>query len=215
MRLLTIWFLMLPCLLSGQDLAVLKRDILNDGKRGEFQPVAVSPDGKVVLATSPGYSGLLAIDAFTGEFTVLSVDAGAGYEPRFSEKGDKVYFSSDEYIEQRKFSTIYEFDLENGKRMVIDSGLRDLIPPVVTGGTLIWSSKGGEKKLAIDSELSQRKETSIWLTLENLRPVIHQNGTSRVIMPNGTGNYIWASLSPRSEERRVGTECRYLWSPYN
>lgn len=175
---------------------VLKREILTDSKKGEYQPVAVSPDGKFILATSPGYTGLSAVDAITGEITVISSEAGAGYEPRFSEKGDKVYFRSDEYKGQRKYSTLNEYDVETAERVVIDSDLRGLITPVVRGGTLIWSADNGEKKLAIDHEPGKRQDKEIYLTLENLRPVIHQNGTRRVFMPNGEGNYIWASLSP-------------------
>ncbi|MFO7573966.1 MAG: hypothetical protein R6W67_02260 [Bacteroidales bacterium] len=196
MRLISLLLVLLPCILSGQEIVVLKRVTLTDSKRGEYQPVGVSPDGKVILATSPGYMGLSAIDRATGEITILSDDIGAGYEPRFSEKGDKIYFRSDTYSQHRKFSALYEYDLGNGKRVVIDSALRGLRPPVIINGTLIWSAESGEKKLAIDAEISKDEKNSIYLTLENLRPVIHQNGTSRVIIPNGPGNYIWASLSP-------------------
>lgn len=211
MRLLTIWFLMLPCLLSGQDLAVLKRDILNDGKRGEFQPVAVSPDGKVILATSPGYTGLSAINAVTGEITVITTEAGAGYEPRFSEKGDRLYFRSDEYKAQMKYSSLNEYDMITGKRVAIDSDLRGLIAPVVTGGTLIWSADDGKRKRVIDDEAGKQEEGEIYLTLESLRPVIHQNGTSRVFMPSGQGNYIWASLSPDKSKMVYNFNGRGTW----
>jgi Tol biopolymer transport system component len=196
MRFFAIWLIILPCMISGQEIVVLRRDTLSHGKEREYQPVAVSPDGKIILATSPGYAGLSAIDPITGEITVISSEAGAGYEPRFSEKGDKVFFRSDEYTGERKYSTLYEYDVVTTKRVVIDSAIRGLITPVITGGTLIWSSDDRERKLAIDEEPGKLEDKAIYLTLENLRPVIHRNGTSRVILPNGEGNYIWASLSP-------------------
>ena len=35
--------------------------------------------------------------------------------------------------------------------------------------------------------------------------------------PNGEMSYgfSWSSIDPRSEERRVGKECRSRWSPYH
>jgi len=211
MRLISLLLVLLPCIVSGQQIVVLKREILTDSKRGEYQPVGVSPDGKSILATRPGYTGLSAVDAITGEITVISSEAGAGYEPRFSEKGDKVYFRSDEYTEQRKFSTLYEYDLGTGKRVIIESAIRGLITPVIAGGTLFWSDEGRERRLTIDDELSKGEESSIYLTLENLKPVIHQNGTSRVIMPNGQGNYIWASLSPDKSKIVYNFNGRGTW----
>src|SRR2546427_11508403 len=40
-------------------------------------------------------------------------------------------------------------------------------------------------------------------------------GAATKATTDGAGNYSIPSLPPRSEERRVGKECRSRWSPYH
>jgi Tol biopolymer transport system component len=186
----------LPFLAAGQNVVVRRIKPVPGTENRELNASAVSPDGTKILSALPGYKGLIIIDLEKKVSTDIATDPGSGYEPAFSEDSRKVFYRSDRFIEQKKYSSLNEYDLFSGNRKVIQPDARDLKSPVVTKNQVIWSANGNQKALDINPDRKSDADNSPLVMLENLTPVIYIMGKKTVVTPNGPGNYIWASLSP-------------------
>jgi hypothetical protein len=157
---------------------------------------AVSPDDKSILASHSGYKGLYIIDIGSKKISKVTDLPGAGYEPCFSDDGSKVYFRSDEMKDLKKYSSLSEYNIVNGKTVLIENNVRDLSSPVLVNKEIVYSVEGKSKKKILNSNNLKSYSEEIYVVLENLTPALYINGTRKVLTPSGEGNYIWISLSP-------------------
>jgi Tol biopolymer transport system component len=187
---------LLPVLVNGQTVSAGKINQLTTSNDGELMATAVSPAGNLILATSPGYTGLKVIDVAGKSIKIITNHAGAGYEPKFSADGKTVYFRSDEYSEMKKYSSLHAYNLQSGETKLLEIRSRDLSPPSVAGNMVFWSA-AGTKKVSSEKPTDPKSDDQVpYIMLENLAPVLYSGGKSKPLTPNGSGYYIWASLSP-------------------
>ena len=198
LRILLVCLALLPALfrVHGQAVSAGKIEQLTTSNDGELMATAVSPSGNLILATSPGYTGLKLIEVAGKSIKIITNDAGAGYEPKFSADGKTIYFRSDDYSEMKKYSSLHSYNLQSGETKLLESKARDLTPPAIAGNKVFWATEG-KKKSTTDTTTGPKTEAETpYILLENLTPVLYSNGKSKPLTPNGSGYYIWTSLSP-------------------
>ena len=196
MKLLALFLLLVTYVGQAQVVKVIRTVQLTDIKDGEFVVSAVSPDGKSILASNPGYKGLFRVEVGQKKIHKISDLPGAGYLPCFSSDGSKIYFRTDEFVSMKRYSSISEFDLASGETEIIEKKSREMTIPVITGNQLVYKVDGKNKMMVAGSDNLKSASANVYVILENLIPVLYINGIGKPITPNGEGNYIWVSLSP-------------------
>jgi Tol biopolymer transport system component len=190
------FFLFFPFIASSQEISVRKIQQITGTKDGELVLSGVSPDGKHILASSSDFRGLKIIDVKRKRIKEIAIDAGAGYEPAFSTDGNKIYFRSDEYKNYRKYSTLYEYDRTVEAKSQVEPASRGLGSPVISGSEVIYMADGKRRTRSTGKDVGGKGDSYIYVSLEELVPVLYSGGKRKEVKPNGDGNYIWASLSP-------------------
>lgn len=189
-------FMLLSVTVQSQIVKVIRNEQITKQHEGEFIVSCISSDGESLLASTPGYKGLLLIDLKGKKIEKITDKTGAGYQPAFSADGKKIYYRSDEYIDLRKFSSLICYDLLTKKDIVLENRSRDMSPPETTNNKLLYSVGGIHKEKITGTDIKYEKGNEIYVMLENLKPVLYENGSKRIITPSGDGKYIWVSLSP-------------------
>lgn len=178
-----------------QDIRVrsVKRIIPVDN--GSYLLSGVVPATGHLLVAGSGYNGLRLLETRKGRLQVITDDAGAGYEPAVTADGKKIFYRSDSFTENLKYSSVYSYDIASGaKELLVEKG-RDVIPPAVSGNTVLLRSEGGTRVEQAGPVLKSAGEGS-FVVIEEMMPVLYRGGERKALMPNGDGFYIWASLSP-------------------
>lgn len=196
MKKLLLILILIPSLSKSQEIKVRRTVNLTGTFSGELAISGVSPDGRFILATSPDFRGLRMLDLRRKTIREVADDAGAGFEPGFSADGKKIYFRSDEYKNMRKYSSLYEYDLEEGSRSQVEPAVRRLGSPVISGDKLIYTVEGVQKSVGAVKSGMQMAQNNLYVILEDLVPFLCKNGVKKAFKPSGDGNYIWVSLSP-------------------
>jgi Tol biopolymer transport system component len=196
MKLVIIFLILFSGIVQSQSIKVLRIEQLTTVKDGEFVVSAVSPDAKSILASEPGFKGLYSIDVSLKKIIKISGSPGAGYEPCFSPDGSSVYFRSDEFVNSKKYSSLFKINLTSKETEIIEDKSRDLSSPVAINKRIVYSIGGRKMERVISQSGSKSESTDIYVVLENLKPVLYINGIGKRVLPNGEGNYIWVSLSP-------------------
>ncbi|HSO78316.1 MAG TPA: hypothetical protein VLQ76_07100 [Bacteroidales bacterium] len=197
-RVVTLLFLtLLTFQMQAQEIRAAKtRKLSSHADVGHFLS-AVSPDGRTILLSEPGYRGISLMDIRTGNITVINDIQGAGFEPGFTGDGNFIIFKADDFSGVRKLSSLLSFEVATGETRTLLPNTRNLTAPAVSGARIFCLSEG----LLISSAtgttaLKSYATTDTVLLLEDLTPVINLNGRIKTLKPNGEGSYIWASLSP-------------------
>ncbi len=165
------------------------------GTDGSYLLSGVVPGSGHLLLSGEGYNGLSLLDPRRGSVTVISTDAGAGYEPSATADGRKVFYRSDFFSENRKYSSVWSYDIPSGdKEALIEKG-RDVMPPAVAGNSVLLVSESEAMIEQKGAALKSGNDIS-FVVIEEMMPVLYRGGEKKSLMPNGEGFYIWASLSP-------------------
>ncbi len=187
--------LLLPAQVHPQSVrARSAKNVTPDGG-GPYLLAGVVPGSGHLLLAGEGYNGLSLLDTRSGAVTVISRDAGVGYEPSVTADGKKVFYRSDFFSDNRKYSSIRSYDISTGKNEVILEKGRDVIPPAVAGNTVLLVSDGEAKTVQGGAILKSGNNTS-FVVIEEMYPVLWRGSEKKRLKPNGDGFYIWASLSP-------------------
>ena len=178
-----------------QDIRVrnVKRVIPEDN--GSYLLSGTVPASGFLLVAGSGYNGLKLLETRKGRLQVITDDAGSGYEPAVTADGKKVFYRSDSFIDNLKYSSVYSYDIITGKREVLTESGRDVIPPAVSGNAVLLKSEGGARVEQTGPVLKSGGEGT-FVVIEEMMPVLYRGGERKELMPNGDGFYIWASLSP-------------------
>lgn len=202
----------LPLIAGGQRVSVRHVLPVAGTENRDVLASAVSPDDLRILFTQQGYKGLTLIDLQKGTSVVISDDPGSGYEPVFSSDSRKIFFRSDVIMEQKKYSSLNEYNLETGSRIKLQPESRNLKSPAISGNKVFWSSDNGMKESLSDPTAKSSGENETFIMLEDLTPVLYHGKNRKVITPNGPGNYIWVSLSPDKTKilYNFGGTCTYI-----
>ena len=178
-----------------QDIRVRSVKRVIPGDNGAYLLTGVVPSSGYLLVAGSGYNGLKLLETRTGRLQEITGDAGAGYEPSVTADGKKVFYRSDSFIGNMKFSSVYSYDISTGARELLMEKGRDVIPPAVSGNAVLLKSEGGMRIEHAGPVLKSGGNVS-FVVIEDMMPVLYRGSERKELMPNGEGFYIWASLSP-------------------
>lgn len=162
-----------------------------------------NPNGKNVIFSKDGYKGLYYYDLNEKSITKLNDYSGAGYEPTFSNDGKIIYFRSDNFINGRRFSSLFSQNIETKSKKVILENQRNLLPPKLNKSGNISFILNNETNIIQQNSLKKSSNPIITkisnepvVFIDNTKISLIQNGTTKILDPVGNGNYIWPSISP-------------------
>ena len=188
--------LLLANIVSAQHVKVNKLEQLTKVTDGIFAWAEFIPQSDNMLISKPGYEGLYLLNGKTKAMQLVTEEKGAGYKPAISPDGKKIVYRSNVYQGARKFSTLQEFDIKTQSKKSLVAQTRNLSPAEFVGNELIYNHSGKKKSVRYDGMKTKRSSDQPYVRSEKLKPVIYRNNTAQKLLPNGNGNYIWASLSP-------------------
>jgi Tol biopolymer transport system component len=181
---------------SGQELRMRSVTKVRPDDNRKYMLTGTIPGSRFLLVTEEGYAGLCLLDSKGGKIRQISSDAGAGYEPAVTEDGKSVIYRSDTFSEQKKYTSLYKYDLETGKTATLMDKERGVLPAAVSGNRVLIKSDNRSSVETSGSELPKGGGDDVFIVIEDLVPVLYAGGERKPLRPNGEGYYIWASLSP-------------------
>jgi Tol biopolymer transport system component len=171
----------------------VKRIPLGDNE--EFYYPQFSPDGDKILLTRSNYIGLWELNLKTNRIIHITDNLSAGYEASYTPDGKSIYYLKDVYENNRRFRHLMKYDTDSkGVREVIGK-TRLLTHPLLvsTNGVTL---RADSKVVLVDSQNKDIATVEPFVhTFENVLTLV-VDGKEKVLTPSGTGNYLWASLSP-------------------
>lgn len=186
------------CVMAQQFKVVSVDPVLLPEGRKAYYPV-FSNSGSSVLYSNENYKGLYHLDLKRGDETVLSESEGAGYRALFAPDDRTVYYVTTSFKDKRKFSSLKSSTIQDGAEKVLVEPSRKAIQPVVVGNHLIYAHDQGVSKQKV-SNLKSSVSSDLFLTIEDRKLVVHQNGMSKAINPANVESYIWPTVSPNGSK---------------
>ena len=178
-----------------QDIRVRSVKRITPEDKGSYLLTGVVPGSGYLLVAEGGYNGLSLLDIRRGSLIRVTDEPGAGYEPAATADGKKVFYRSDSFTDNMKYSSGYSYDIESGEKKLLMEKGRDVLLPAVTGNAVLLKSEGGMRIEQAGPELKSAGDRAFVVT-EEMMPVLYRGGERKELMPNGDGFYIWTSLSP-------------------
>ena len=196
----------------AQEIRVKGVERVTPEDKGTYLLSGVLPGSRWLLVAGEGYNGLSLLDTRRGRIRAITDGPGAGYEPAVTADGKKVFYRSDSFEDNRKYSSVYSFDITTGETETMINRERGLQPPAVSGNTLLLKSDR-ETRFSRLSETVAVKGTGgdDFVVIEEMIPVLYRGGERKELMPNGEGFYIWASLSPDRSMILYNYQGRNTW----
>lgn len=164
-------------------------------ERGSYLLTGVVPGSGNLLVAGEGYDGLSLLETRRGGLKVISNEPGAGYEPAVTADGNKIFYRSDIFSDNMKYSSVWCYDIATGSRELLVERGRGVNPPAVAGNSVLLRSDS-EMRIEQRGPVLKSGADRTFVVIEEMTPVLYRGGERKVLMPNGNGFYIWASLSP-------------------
>jgi len=195
---LSISLLLLALLLNScvQQIKLVETAPVSPLLSSDYVISGVSPDNKSLLLTKPHYFGLYQFDLHSGKIDSITDLAGAGYKPAYSERGKYLIYRTDDYSEKIRLSSIYMYNLKNGKRKTLVENKRAVSVPYVFGNDIVYTVDGSLDCNNFYWWLATDPDDKTFVLSEDLEPELWVKGTKKRLKPLGDGQYIWISLSP-------------------
>jgi len=181
---------------SGQELRMRSVVKVRGEDSGTNMLAGTVPGSRLLLVTSEGYKGLSLLDSRRGKIRQISSDAGAGYEPAITEDGKSVIYRSDAFAEQKKYTSLYKYDLVTGETATLLDKERGVMPAALSGNRIFIKSESRSRVETSGYESLKGAGDDIFVVIEDLIPVLYAGGERKPLKPSGEGYYIWVSLSP-------------------
>ncbi len=185
--------------IKAQNIRVAGMEEITPKQGEEFYFPKFSNDDSQIILTKSNFKGLYSYDRSKHELKTLTDDNGAGYEFSISKDDQLIYYRADSFIKGRKYSKLIVQNLNDLSKSVIVGEQRDLSPPkILNDGSIFYTSQ--DRINILENKSFKRKSISgintSFVTIEKCKIAFYQNGIKRELTPLGSGNYIWASLSP-------------------
>jgi hypothetical protein len=164
-------------------------------KGGSYLLSGVVPGSGNLLVAGEGYHGLYMLETRRGRMDIVSSEPGAGYEPAVTADGNKIFYRSDSFSDNRKYSSVWSYDIPSGSRELLLEKGRGVNPPAVTGNAVLLKSDS-EIRIEQHGPVLKSGSRNAFVVIEEMMPVLYRGDERTELMPNGDGFYIWASLSP-------------------
>jgi len=196
MRTVFLWMvLLLTVEASPQTVRVRSVKQVTPEKSGSYLLSGVVPGSGNLLLAGEGYNGLSLLETRRGRMKVISNEPGSGYEPAATADGKKIYYRSDDFSENRKYSSVWCYDIATGSRELLLEKGRGVNPPAITGNAVLLRSDS-EMRIEQRGPVLKSGSARTFVVIEEMMPVLYRGDERKELMPNGDGFYIWASLSP-------------------
>lgn len=159
-----------------------------------FHP-RIDETGTKILLTEENYKGLVLYDLVAKQLKQITDAEGAGYQPVIMPGGNKIVFVGQEFIQNRKYSSISAYDMATNRIDIVEPAVRTLAGPVVAGNRLLFKADGNLKSAGLSSTGAAVKE-SVAVGIEDRQLVLYSQGNTRILKPFEDESYIWPSVSP-------------------
>lgn len=193
-----LFFISIVCLcitsLAAQTITIEKtyRAIEQKGFHPQF-----NTSGEMLAFTSESYVGLN-VYRFTDKAVVkVTEEAGAGFQPVFSNNNDKVFFKNTIYESRLRKEGLKSYDFATNRHSEMLTPRRNMKQPqsyqngvVVFAETKLVKSTFGRTKAPV--------KEYIWSDGSNLN-IFRNNKIQRLNPVKGANGYVWASLSPNGK----------------
>jgi len=192
-------FLMMAILPAQQTLKVERIEALTQKEQGEFSFPKLTPDGSKVIFSGPKFTGLFMFDLEKRTIETLNNEVGAGYEFQISDDGQFVVYRSFTFKKGRKFYSLKKQNLLDRSVSVLEKESRELSPPRVVNGKIIYLRNDTPLKIDISSSPQLQKTTTSFSRSVFVRKrtiVLVEGDRQRELKPLGEGIYLWPRLSP-------------------
>ncbi len=194
-------FLILLLLFSGafaqHTLKVEKVITLTTPQQGFFFYPKLTPDGQKVLFTGPRFKGLYLLDLSNRQITDLNNEDGAGYEYQIGPEGKYVYYRTSTFKHYKKYYSLKRQSLTDRTVQVLEHQVRNLQPPEIRQGVLIYLKEARPVQKALMPVLKKSpavQARAVFVGDKNM--IVAENGSEKILAPLGEGRYIWPRLSP-------------------
>ena len=178
--------------LFSQTVTVEKTYRLSESQNG-FHPT-FNKEGNLLAFSTSGYQGLNIYDFGNQKLIAVTDEAGAGYEPVFSNDNSKIFYKNTVYVSRLRHTGIKSFDLANNTSKEMLAPSRNLAPAQSFHNGFVVVS---DKKLlkATFGAVTEPVSNYVWSDGTNLN--IYKNNKITALNPIADASgYIWASLSP-------------------
>ncbi len=191
-------FMFFASMLYCQTAEVINIQKVNiDREEGFFYPRFAN--NNTILLTTSNYKGLWIYSIDEKTLTKLNDHFGAGYEPVIFDKGKKIAFRMDEYIDRKKMSSIVIQNTADKTEQVLLARQRNIGTPKLLGDSTLFFYRSEtpftvSKIFNLESGFTPNDAIEVFINNSDLILVIE--GESKILNPNGKANYIWPSVSP-------------------
>lgn len=151
-----------------------------------------SPAGDFLIFSASNYAGLHMYDFATRKTSVLTTDAGAGYNTQISADGTSILYSKTELIQNLRHNSLVQLDRAT-------QTVKKITTPQRTGLTARFAAN---KPTFVQAGKLQAKNINAIdqkpiITIEDRKMVLYNGAIRKILTPNGASeSYIWPVFSP-------------------
>ena len=188
--------LAIATVVNAQILEVASIEKIATPENPDAKVAGIAPDGSYLLLTTGSNQGLSRYDLTTGETSLITEAAGAGYNAKISDDGKDVVYRETSYTSDRlRMQKLVRQTLSNKQLVVLVEPTRNLQGISIHRNTISVVSNRKMRRVAIDE--AQQTEQPPVLSISNGQLMITRGSNTEMLSPNGTDkSYIWPSVSP-------------------
>lgn len=173
-------------------------ETINPGldERGEFYYPRFSPDGSQLLLTTVSHKGLWLYDLSTKKLQQLNDYIASGYRAQFSDNGEFIIYRKDDFINNRRFSSVCVYDKKTGKEEIIEKNIRSISSFNISGQELAYWNDSEVKYFDMSKNQFKTEENQNNLVFEKEAKMLGIVKSER-LAKNGNDNkfYLWVSTA--------------------
>jgi Tol biopolymer transport system component len=190
-----IFILFITALSGCSQVQIISVEKLRLPESGKFYHPKLDDSGNIMLLTSENYTGLQLYNLKTKELKPITEGEGAGYSPLISDDGETIFFTQNEYIQNRLFSKLLMYHVPTGVTDQVAPAARDLSMISIIKDQMYYRADGQMKSAPMRSGAP---ETSgeLGVGIENRKLMVYTTGQTKILDPFGNESYIWPSVSP-------------------
>lgn len=181
--------------LYAQSIVVTGTEFIKINGYNECFYPRFSPAGDYLLVTSANYAGLRSYDLANKKVTLITNDAGAGYNTQISADGKTILYSKTEFIKNLRHNSLVKVDKTSRITTKLTSPSRDALTARFSANkpTYVIARK------LVKTNITANELKPI-ITVEDKKLVLYTASARKTITPNGLNeSYIWPSISPNGK----------------
>ena len=195
MKKIIVSLVFLSVVVLSQELSIKDIKTLTDYNVGTFYYPNYLKDDINILVTNENYQGLWIYDTKNSSLHNVTEGLGTGYQPLILE--NKIIYRQDNYIDRVKYGQIKSYDIITKQDEILVNNSRFVSPALEFNNNKVFFIHDASVKSfdIIQNEVAISNTNNIYVGIENSDLVFFRNGSSTILNPLGSGNYIWHSLN--------------------